>query len=53
MLVSKTNSKVHAQQYQKQQVQTPAILRRSCSPGTHDPQRLTFHIARCSSFHVD
>ncbi|KAF3581270.1 hypothetical protein DY000_02030860 [Brassica cretica] len=44
---------VHAQQYQKQQGQTPAILRRSCSLGTNDPQRLTFHIARCSSFHVD
>ncbi|KAF2585348.1 hypothetical protein F2Q70_00035755 [Brassica cretica] len=30
---------VHAQQYQKQQGQTPAILRRSCSLGTNDPQR--------------
>ncbi|KAF2532081.1 hypothetical protein F2Q70_00030346 [Brassica cretica] len=44
---------VHAQQYQKQQGQTPAILRRSCSLGTNDPQRPTFHIARRSSFHVD
>ncbi|KAF3572829.1 hypothetical protein F2Q69_00058847 [Brassica cretica] len=44
---------VHAQQYQKQQGQTPAILRRSCSLGTHDPQRPTFHIARRSSFYVD
>ncbi|KAF2597704.1 hypothetical protein F2Q68_00010250 [Brassica cretica] len=44
---------VHAQQYQKQQGQTPAILRRSCSLRTHDLQRPTFHIARLSSFHVD
>ncbi|KAF3606320.1 hypothetical protein DY000_02045196 [Brassica cretica] len=44
---------VHAQQYHKQQGQTPYILRRSCSLGTNDPQRPTFHIARCSSFHVD
>ncbi|KAF3559993.1 hypothetical protein F2Q69_00012751 [Brassica cretica] len=29
---------VHAQQYQKQQGQTPAILRRSCSLGMNDPQ---------------
>ncbi|KAF3575788.1 hypothetical protein DY000_02033175 [Brassica cretica] len=44
---------VHAQQYQKQQGQTPAILRRSCSFGTNDPQRPTFNIAQRSSFHVD
>ncbi|KAF2581847.1 hypothetical protein F2Q68_00004761 [Brassica cretica] len=44
---------VHAQQYKKQQGQTPAILRRSCSLGTHDPKRPTFHIARRSSFQVD
>ncbi|KAF2576033.1 hypothetical protein F2Q70_00003718 [Brassica cretica] len=44
---------VHAQQYQKQQGQTPAILKISCSLGTNDPQRPTFHIARRSSFHVD
>ncbi|KAF3574667.1 hypothetical protein F2Q69_00059693 [Brassica cretica] len=44
---------VYAQQYQKQQGQTPAILRRSCSLGMNDPQRPTFHIARRSSFHVD
>ncbi|KAF2548858.1 hypothetical protein F2Q70_00020136 [Brassica cretica] len=44
---------VDAHQYQKQQGQTSAILRRSCSLGTNDPQRPTFHIARRSSFHVD
>ncbi|KAF3525298.1 hypothetical protein F2Q69_00047344 [Brassica cretica] len=44
---------VHAQQYQKQQGQTPVILRSSCSLGTNDPKRPTFHIARRSSFHVD
>ncbi|KAF3536642.1 hypothetical protein F2Q69_00022452 [Brassica cretica] len=44
---------VHAQLYQKQQGQTPVILRRSCSLGTIDPQRPTFHIDRRNSFHVD
>ncbi|KAF2563213.1 hypothetical protein F2Q70_00017132 [Brassica cretica] len=44
---------VHAQQYQKQQGQTLAILRRSCSLGTNDLQRPTFHITRRISFHVD
>ncbi|KAF2559492.1 hypothetical protein F2Q68_00015971 [Brassica cretica] len=44
---------VHTQQYQKNQGQTPAILRRSWSFGTHDPQRPTFHITRRSGFHVD
>ncbi|KAF2548493.1 hypothetical protein F2Q70_00021274 [Brassica cretica] len=46
-------SVVHAQQYLKQQGQIPAILRRSCSLGTNDPQRPMFHIDRRSSFHVD
>ncbi|KAF3577213.1 hypothetical protein DY000_02030859 [Brassica cretica] len=48
-----TGASVHAQQYQKQQGQTPVILRRSCSLGMNDPQRPTFHIARRNSFHVD
>ncbi|KAF2532916.1 hypothetical protein F2Q70_00029711 [Brassica cretica] len=45
--------RVHTQQYQKQQGQTLTILRRSCSLGTLDPQRPTFHIDRRISFHVD
>ncbi|KAF2598912.1 hypothetical protein F2Q68_00010235 [Brassica cretica] len=53
MKVGTIRWRVHAQQYQKQQGQTPAILRRSCSLETNDPQRPTFHIARRRSFHVD
>ncbi|KAF2546011.1 hypothetical protein F2Q70_00021739 [Brassica cretica] len=46
-------SMVHAQRYQKQQGERLAVLRQSCSFGTHHPLRSTFHIARCNNFVVD
>ncbi|KAF2613922.1 hypothetical protein F2Q70_00011778 [Brassica cretica] len=41
-----TVEKVHAQQYQKQQENSTAILIRSCKFGTINPQRKTLLIDR-------
>ncbi|KAF3588734.1 hypothetical protein F2Q69_00030705 [Brassica cretica] len=52
MFCLRTSKRVHAQQYQKQQGKSTAILIRSCKLGTFNPQRNTFLIDRQQTLFV-